>query len=59
MAIKIVDERGRLTEKGTAALYKDFEKGKLTPSKLAEKYGISTSGVSQRKRMWKKTIIVS
>jgi hypothetical protein len=44
---------GRMTTAGVAALQADFEIDKLTNSQIAEKYGISMSGVKQQKRKWR------
>lgn len=44
----------RLADAGIDALYNDFTTSQLTGKQLAEKHGISLSGVMKRKAMWRK-----
>jgi hypothetical protein len=50
----LVRPDGRLTEAGIDALYAEFTAGTLTNRQIAEKFGISLSGVVKRRAMWRR-----
>jgi hypothetical protein len=47
---------GRLTDAGISQLYADFADGKLTGQQIAEKHGISLSGVIKRRSLWRRGV---